>query len=109
MIYQITCSNSLTDKTCQCFKYHRLLALTGARLKGQEVSALGLSTHFCKSSLLPALSNQLASCKPGEVGEVLDQFMRESGGRGGGEEENRLNIAWAEAEQAGHLAGTFAR
>jgi len=87
----------------------RLLALTGARLKGQEVSALGLSTHFCKSSLLPALSNQLASCKPGEVGEVLDQFMRESGGRGGGEEENRLNIAWAEAEQAGHLAGTFAR
>ena len=75
------------------------------------MSALGLSTHFCKSSLLPALSNQLASCKPGEVGELLDQFMRESGGRGGGgeEEENQLNIAWAEAEQAGHLAGTFAR
>jgi len=91
----------------------RLLALTGARLKGREVSALGLSTHFCKSSLLPALSNQLASCKPGEVSGVLDQFMRESGGRGRGrggeEEENRLNIAWAEAEQAGHLAGTFAR
>jgi len=91
----------------------RLLALTGARLKGREVSALGLSTHFCNSSLLPALTNQLASCKPGEVGELLDQFMRESGGgrggEGGGEEEHRLNIAWAEAEKAGHLAGTFAR
>merc|ERR1712212_655237 len=53
----------------------RLLALTGARLKGKEVSGLGLATHFCKSSLLPALCNQLASCKPGEVGELLDQFM----------------------------------
>ena len=67
-----------------------------------------MSTHFCKSSLLPALTNQLASCKPAEVGELLDQFMRESGGRERGEE-NRLNIAWAEAEEAGHLAGTFAR
>ena len=76
------------------------------------MSALGLSTHFCNSSLLPALTNQLASCKPGEVGELLDQFMRESGGGGGGGEggeEHRLNIAWAEAEKAGHLAGTFAR
>ena len=61
------------------------------------------------SALLPALCNQLASCKPAEVGQVLDEFMRESGGRGGGEEENRLNIAWAEAEKAGHLVGTFAR
>ena len=73
------------------------------------MSGLGLSTHFCKSALLPALCNQLASCKPAEVGQVLDEFMRESGGRGGGEEENRLNIAWAEAEKAGHLVGTFAR
>ena len=72
------------------------------------MSALGLSTHFCKSALLPALCTQLAFCKPAEVGEVLDQFMRESGGRGA-EEENRLNIAWAEAEKTGHLAGTFAR
>ena len=98
---------SLT-KTPKRVQHHRLLALTGARLKGREVSALGLSTHFCKSSLLPALCNQLASCKPAEVGELLDEFMRESGGRGG-EEENRLDIAWAEAEKAGHLTGTFAR
>merc|ERR1719370_1467293 len=35
--------------------------------------------------------------------------MRESGGRGGGEEEHQLNVAWAEAEKAGHLVGTFAR
>ena len=77
-------------------------------MKGREVSALGLSTHFCKSSLLPELCNQLASCKPAEVEQLLDEFMRESGGRGG-EEENRLNIAWAEAEKVGDLAGTFAR
>ena len=44
-----------------------------------------------------------------KVGELLDQFMRESGGRGGGKEENRLNIAWEEAEKTGHLAETFVR
>ena len=49
----------------------RLLALTGARLKGKQVSALGLSTHFCKSSLLPKLCQEMAFCKPGEVGQVL--------------------------------------
>ena len=49
----------------------RLLALTGARLKGNQVSALGLSTHFCKSSLLPKLCQEMAFCKPGEVGQVL--------------------------------------
>jgi len=87
----------------------RLLALTGARLKGKEVSGLGISTHFCKAALLPKLCHQLGSCKPDEVGELLDQFMRESGGRGGGKEENRLNIAWEEAEKTGHLAETFVR
>ena len=79
-------------------------------MKGKEVSDLGLATHFCKSSLLPVLCNQLASCKPAEVGELLDEFMRESGGKGGGgEEEHQLNIVWAEAEKAGHLIGTFTR
>ena len=72
------------------------------------MSALGLSTHFCKSSLLPELCNQLASCKLVEVEQLLDEFMQESGGRGG-EEENRLNNAWDEAEKVGDLAGTFAR
>ena len=79
-------------------------------MKGKEVSDLGLATHFCKSSLLPVLCNQLASCKPAEVGELLDEFMRESGGKEGGrEEEHRLNVVWAEAEKAGHLIGTFTR
>ena len=115
----------------------RLLALTGARLKGKQVSALGLSTHFCKSSLLPKLCQEMAFCKPGEVGQVLmmmmmmmmvmmvmmttmmimmmmmmvgqvlDHFMRESGGSV--EEENQLGSTWSKAEQPGDLAATFAR
>ena len=103
----------------------RLLALTGARLKGKQVSALGLSTHFCKSSLLPKLCQEMAFCKPGEVGQVLmmmmmmmmvmmmmvgqvlDHFMRESGGSV--EEENQLSSTWSKAEQPGDLAATFAR
>ena len=102
-------------------------------MKGKQVSALGLSTHFCKSSLLPKLCQEMAFCKPGEVGQVLmmmmimkmmmvsqvlmmmmimvgqvlDHFMRESGGSV--EEENQLSSTWSKAEQPGDLAATFAR
>ena len=85
----------------------RLLALTGARLKGSEVSGLGLASHFCKSTLIPSLSNELAVCKPEEVEDILDHFMRESGGRG--PEENLLAAAWAKAEDSEDVKGTFAR
>jgi len=81
--------------------------LTGARLKGSEVSGLGLASHFCKSTLIPSLSNELAVCKPEEVEQVLDHFMRESGGRG--PEENLLAAAWAKAEDSDDVKGTFAR
>ena len=85
----------------------RLLALTGARLKGSEVSGLGLASHFCKSALIPSLSKELAVCKAEEVEQVLDHFMRESGGRG--PEENLLAAAWAKAEDSEDVKGTFAR
>jgi len=85
----------------------RLLALTGARLKGSEVSGLGLASHFCKSALIPSLSNELAVCKAEEVEQVLDHFMHESGGRG--PEENLLATAWAKAEDSEDVKGTFAR
>ena len=41
------------------------------------------------------------------VGQVLDHFMRESGGSV--EEENQLSSTWSKAEQPGDLAATFAR
>ena len=41
------------------------------------------------------------------VGQVLDHFMRESGGSV--EEENQLSNTWSKAEQPGDLAATFAR
>ena len=85
----------------------RLLALTGARLKGSEVSGLGLASHFCKSALIPSLSKELAVCKAEEVEQVLDHFMQESGGRG--PEENLLAAAWAKAEDSEDVKGTFAR
>ena len=81
--------------------------MTGARLKGSEVSGLGLASHFCKSALIPSLSKELAVCKAEEVEQVLDHFMHESGGRG--PEENLLATAWAKAEDSEDVKGTFAR
>ncbi|MEL6751790.1 MAG: enoyl-CoA hydratase/isomerase family protein, partial [Pseudomonadota bacterium] len=49
------------------------LALTGARVKGADVAALGLATHFCESAQLSALKSSLID---GGI-EVLDNYMPE--------------------------------
>ena len=85
----------------------KMLFLTGMRIKSSSILHAGLASHFCKSALIPSLSNELAVCKAEEVEHILDHFMRESGGRG--PEENLLAAAWAKAEDSEDVKGTFAR
>ena len=87
---------------------HRMLALTGLRVKGREVAGLGLASHYCSSSLLPSLRREVEECGVGEVGEVLEHFTKESGGRGE-EEVAGMVEAWREVSVAGDLAATLGR
>ncbi|WBO21156.1 enoyl-CoA hydratase/isomerase family protein [Sphingomonas abietis] len=48
------------------------LALTGARLDGAEVFALGLATHYVPSAALPALKQALAA-QPQEAARLLEE------------------------------------
>ncbi|XP_043690035.1 3-hydroxyisobutyryl-CoA hydrolase-like protein 5 [Telopea speciosissima] len=53
------------------------LALTGARLNGKELIALGLATHFVPSEKLPDLENRLISLNSGDknsVKSVIEEF-----------------------------------
>ena len=57
----------------------KMLALTGLRLKGQELVSSGLATHFCKSEKLPQLKDELSSLgnsadTQSKVKEVLDKY-----------------------------------
>ncbi|XP_046580141.1 3-hydroxyisobutyryl-CoA hydrolase, mitochondrial-like [Haliotis rubra] len=57
------------------------LALTGFRLKGQDVEAAGIATHFVNSQQLPDLENALMELqKPqkSDIAQVLDQFHKQS-------------------------------
>lgn len=53
------------------------LALTGARLKGTDVTAAGVATHFLPSELVPALAKQITSAdfSVSAVG-MLDEILR---------------------------------
>lgn len=53
------------------------LALTGARLKGADVAAAGVATHFLPSELIPALTRQLdgADFSAGAA-ELLGEILR---------------------------------
>lgn len=53
------------------------LALTGARLKGADVAAAGVATHFLPSELVPALAKQVAGAdfSAGAV-DMLDEILR---------------------------------
>ena len=56
-----------------------MLALTGLRLKGQELVSCGLATHFCKSEKLPQLKEELSSLGNSadiqlKAQEVLDKY-----------------------------------
>ena len=37
----------------------KMLALTGMKVRGEEVVSLGLATHFCHSNYLPELQTQM--------------------------------------------------
>ncbi|KAL9244290.1 hypothetical protein vseg_018083 [Gypsophila vaccaria] len=57
------------------------LGLTGARLNGNELVALGLATHFVHSEKLPELEKQLVSLNKGDKNEVkslIEQFSSEA-------------------------------
>lgn len=49
----------------------RFLALTGTRLKGQDITNFGLASHFCKSDLLCHLKKEIQECDPGDRDQVL--------------------------------------
>ena len=85
-----------------------MLVLTGQRLKGRAIAGLGLATHYCSSSLLPGLRQELACCSPGQVPGLLDTFTQKSGGRGQ-EEVQELEAAWQEVCCPGDLEATMAR
>ncbi|MEM8800815.1 MAG: enoyl-CoA hydratase/isomerase family protein, partial [Pseudomonadota bacterium] len=58
------------------------LALTGARLKGADVAAAGIATHFVSSERLSTvkaelLSADLSSGSSGRVGEILSGFSED--------------------------------
>ncbi|KNA19729.1 hypothetical protein SOVF_059110 [Spinacia oleracea] len=56
------------------------LALTGARLNGQELVAAGLATHYVPSEKLPELEKQLISLNKGDkdaVKSVIEEFSSE--------------------------------
>ncbi|PKP80607.1 MAG: enoyl-CoA hydratase [Alphaproteobacteria bacterium HGW-Alphaproteobacteria-18] len=53
------------------------LALTGARLKGADVAAAGVATHFLPSELVPALAKQLeATDFSVDAPAMLDELLR---------------------------------
>ncbi|OZB17971.1 MAG: enoyl-CoA hydratase [Hyphomonas sp. 34-62-18] len=53
------------------------LALTGARLKGADVAAAGVATHFLPSELVPALGKQLEAADFSvDAAEMLDEILR---------------------------------
>ena len=101
-------ANKVMAPICLHLHLHRMLALTGLRVKGREVAGLGLASHYCSSSLLPSLRREVEECGVGEVGEVLEHFTRESGGRGE-EEVAGMVEAWREVSVAGDLAATLGR
>jgi enoyl-CoA hydratase len=52
------------------------LALTGARLKGADVAAARVATHFLPSELVPALAKQIESADFGEGGaQLLNEML----------------------------------
>lgn len=53
------------------------LALTGARLKGADVAAAGVATHYLPSELVPALAKQMASADFSiDARGMLDEILR---------------------------------
>lgn len=51
------------------------LALTGARLKGKDVLAVGVATHYCESAKIPQVERALLELKhPDDAGKLLDQL-----------------------------------
>ena len=53
------------------------LALTGARLKGADVAAAGVATHFLPSELVPALAKQIAAADFSvSAVDMLDEILR---------------------------------
>ncbi|MFN7056994.1 enoyl-CoA hydratase/isomerase family protein [Hyphomonas sp.] len=53
------------------------LALTGARLKGADVAAAGVATHYLPSELVPALAKQMAAADFSvDARGMLDEILR---------------------------------
>ncbi|XP_055902983.1 3-hydroxyisobutyryl-CoA hydrolase, mitochondrial-like [Eupeodes corollae] len=51
------------------------LGMTGSRLMGEDIARVGLATHFCKSSQLPALEAELLNANhSNEVPKILNEF-----------------------------------
>ncbi|XP_067618671.1 3-hydroxyisobutyryl-CoA hydrolase, mitochondrial isoform X2 [Eurosta solidaginis] len=51
------------------------LGLTGYRLKGDDVLKAGIATHFCESTKLEDLQNDLLNCKDADtVQNILDKY-----------------------------------
>jgi len=56
----------------------KMLALTGMKVRGEEVVSLGLATHFCHSDYIPDLHSQLEDAENGEVEDILNVFQDRS-------------------------------
>ena len=56
----------------------KMLALTGMKVRGEEVVTLGLATHFCHSNHLPELHTQLDKAGEDEVEDILNVFQEKS-------------------------------
>ncbi|MFT4091151.1 MAG: enoyl-CoA hydratase/isomerase family protein [Asticcacaulis sp.] len=52
------------------------LALTGERLRGADVKAAGIATHYIHSEDLPALKAELSRADAAMVGTILDRYDR---------------------------------
>ena len=58
----------------------KFLALTGARLKGQDVYWAGIATHYVPSDRLPALEERLKNLDTSDahvLSEAVDEFAGE--------------------------------
>ncbi|KAK7870075.1 hypothetical protein R5R35_011061 [Gryllus longicercus] len=61
------------------------LALSGHRLKGNDVVKAGIASHFCDSSKLPELEKALICCTDPQNNavKILDEFSKKSSGNKG--------------------------
>ncbi|MDC7683707.1 enoyl-CoA hydratase/isomerase family protein [Asticcacaulis sp. BYS171W] len=74
------------------------LALTGARLKGPEVKAAGIATHYVSSTDLPDLKAELL--KGGDIDNILHRYDRPVGAPSYAEHEEAINRIFGKATLA---------